>query len=120
MLLAETATAKAQEAYKQAMEQIEASKLLLTDEEQARLNGVQAQVAYAKQAMDKAMYGYSTTVIKRILSSEVANSTTTTNPDESTETNSSTTKYYVYLITEDPTQSADGYKAGSLKNFRSN
>ena len=57
-----TATAKAQEAYKQAMEQIEASKLLLTDEEQARLNGVQAQVAYAKQAMDKAMYGYSTTV----------------------------------------------------------
>ena len=36
MLLAETATAKAQEAYKQAMEQIEASKLLLTDEEQAR------------------------------------------------------------------------------------
>ncbi len=79
-------------------------------------------VAYAKQAMDKAMYGYSTTVIKRILSSEVANSTTTTNPDdESTETNSSTTKYYVYLITEDPTQSADGYKAGSFKkNFRSN
>lgn len=111
MLLAETVTAKAQEAYKQAMEQIEASKLLLTDEEQARLNGVQAQVAYAKQAMDKAMYGYSTTVIKRILSSEVANSTTTTNPDESTETNSSTTKYYVYLITEDPTQSVDGYKA---------
>ena len=52
---------------------------------------------------------------KGILSSEVANSTTTTNPDESTETNSSTTKYYVYLITEDPTQSADGYKAGSLK-----
>ena len=118
MLLAETATAKAQEAYKQAMEQIEASKLLLTDEEQARLNGVQAQVAYAKQAMDKAMYGYSTTVIKRILSSEVANSTTTTNPDESTETNSSTTKYYVYLITEDPTQSADGYKAGSLKKLQ--
>ena len=117
MLLAETATAKAQEAYKQAMEQIEASKLLLTDEEQARLNGVQAQVAYAKQAMDKAMYGYSTTVIKRILSSEVANSTTT-NPDESTETNSSTTKYYVYLITEDPTQSADGYKAGSLKKLQ--
>ena len=115
MLLAETATAKAQEAYKQAMEQIEASKLLLTDEEQAR---VQAQVAYAKQAMDKAMYGYSTTVIKRILSSEVANSTTTTNPDESTETNSSTTKYYVYLITEDPTQSADGYKAGSLKKLQ--
>ena len=118
MLLAETATAKAQEAYKQAMEQIEASKLLLTDEEQARLNGVQAQVAYAKQAMDKAMYGYSTTVIKRILSSEVANSTTTTNPDESTETNSSTTKYYVYLITEDPTQSVDGYKAGSLKKLQ--
>lgn len=118
MLLAETVTAKAQEAYKQAMEQIEASKLLLTDEEQARLNGVQAQVAYAKQAMDKAMYGYSTTVIKRILSSEVANSTTTTNPDESTETNSSTTKYYVYLITEDPTQSADGYKAGSLKKLQ--
>ena len=118
MLLAETATAKAQEAYKQAMEQIEASKLLLTDEEQARLNGVQAQVAYAKQAMDKAMYGYSTTVIKRILSSEVANSTTTTNPDASTETNSSTTKYYVYLITEDPTQSADGYKAGSLKKLQ--
>ena len=118
MLLAETATAKAQEAYKQAMEQIEASKVLLTDEEQARLNGVQAQVAYAKQAMDKAMYGYSTTVIKRILSSEVANSTTTTNPDESTETNSSTTKYYVYLITEDPTQSADGYKAGSLKKLQ--
>lgn len=118
MLLAKTATAKAQEAYKQAMEQIEASKLLLTDEEQARLNGVQAQVAYAKQAMDKAMYGYSTTVIKRILSSEVANSTTTTNPDESTETNSSTTKYYVYLITEDPTQSADGYKAGSLKKLQ--
>ena len=118
MLLAETATAKAQEAYKQAMEQIEASKLLLTDEEQARLNGVQAQVAYAKQAMDKAMYGYSTTVIKRILSSEVVNSTTTTNPDESTETNSSTTKYYVYLITEDPTQSADGYKAGSLKKLQ--
>ena len=118
MLLAETATAKAQEAYKQAMEQIEASKLLLTDEEQTRLNGVQAQVAYAKQAMDKAMYGYSTTVIKRILSSEVANSTTTTNPDESTETNSSTTKYYVYLITEDPTQSADGYKAGSLKKLQ--
>lgn len=118
MLLAETATAKAQEAYKQAMEQIEASKLLLTDEEQARLNGVQAQVVYAKQAMDKAMYGYSTTVIKRILSSEVANSTTTTNPDESTETNSSTTKYYVYLITEDPTQSADGYKAGSLKKLQ--
>ena len=118
MLLAETATAKAQEAYKQAMEQIEASKLLLTDEEQARLNGVQAQVAYAKQAMDKAMYGYSTTVITRILSSEVANSTTTTNPDESTETNSSTTKYYVYLITEDPTQSADGYKAGSLKKLQ--
>ena len=118
MLLAETATAKAQEAYKQAMEQIEASKLLLTDEEQARLNGVQAQVAYAKQAMDKAMYGYSTTVIKRILSSEVANSTTTTNPDESTETNSSTTKYYVYLITEDPTQSAGGYKAGSLKKLQ--
>ena len=118
MLLAETATAKAQEAYKQAMEQIEASKLLLTDEEQARLNGVQAQVAYAKQAMDMAMYGYSTTVIKRILSSEVANSTTTTNPDESTETNSSTTKYYVYLITEDPTQSADGYKAGSLKKLQ--
>lgn len=57
MLLAETATAKAQEAYKQAMEQIEASKLLLTDEEQARLNGVQAQVAYAnkqwtRQCMD--------------------------------------------------------------------
>ena len=118
MLLAETATAKAQEAYKQAMEQIEASKLLLTDEEQARLNGVQAQVAYAKQAMDKAMYGYSTTVITRILSSEVANSTTTTNPDESTETNSSTTKYYVYLITEDPTQSVDGYKAGSLKKLQ--
>ncbi len=118
MLLAETATAKAQEAYKQAMEQIEASKLLLTDEEQARLNGVQAQVAYAKQAMDKAMYGYSTTVITRILSSEVANSTTTTNPDESTETNSSTTKYYVYLITEDPTQSAGGYKAGSLKKLQ--
>lgn len=119
MLLAETVTAKAQEAYKQAMEQIEASKLLLTDEEQARLNGVQAQVAYAKQAMDKAMYGYSTTVIKRILSSEVANSiTTTTNPDESTETNSSTTKYYVYLITEDPTQSVDGYKAGSLKKLQ--
>ena len=118
MLLAETATAKAQEAYKQAMEQIEASKVLLTDEEQTRLNGVQAQVAYAKQAMDKAMYGYSTTVIKRILSSEVANSTTTTNPDESTETNSSTTKYYVYLITEDPTQSADGYKAGSLKKLQ--
>lgn len=117
MLLAETVTAKAQEAYKQAMEQIEASKLLLTDEEQARLNGVQAQVAYAKQAMDKAMYGYSTTVIKRILSSEVANSTTT-NPDESTETNSSTTKYYVYLITEDPTQSVDGYKAGSLKKLQ--
>ena len=116
MLLAETVTAKAQEAYKQAMEQIEASKLLLTDE--ARLNGVQAQVAYAKQAMDKAMYGYSTTVIKRILSSEVANSTTTTNPDESTETNSSTTKYYVYLITEDPTQSVDGYKAGSLKKLQ--
>ena len=114
---AEAAIAKA-EAYKQAMEQIEASKLLLTDEEQARLNGVQAQVAYAKQAMDKAMYGYSTTVIKRILSSEVANSTTTTNPDESTETNSSTTKYYVYLITEDPTQSADGYKAGSLKKLQ--
>ena len=114
MLLAETVTAKAQEAYKQAMEQIEASKLLLTDEEQARLNGVQAQVAYAKQAM----YGYSTTVIKRILSSEVANSTTTTNPDESTETNSSTTKYYVYLITEDPTQSVDGYKAGSLKKLQ--
>ena len=118
MLLAETVTAKAQEAYKQAKEQIESSKLLLTDEEQARLNGVQAQVAYAKQAMDKAMYGYSTTVIKRILSSEVANSTTTTNPDESTETNSSTTKYYVYLITEDPTQSADGYKAGSLKKLQ--
>jgi len=119
MLLAETATAKAQEAYKQAMEQIEASKLLLTDEEQARLNGVQAQVAYAKQAMDKAMYGYSTTVITRILSSVVANSTTTTtNPDESTETNSSTTKYYVYLITEDPTQSAGGYKAGSLKKLQ--
>lgn len=118
MLLAETATAKAQEAYKQAMEQIEASKLLLTDEEQARLNGVQAQVAYAKQAMDKAMYGYSTTVITRILSSEVANSTTTINPDESTETNSSTTKYYVYLITEDPTQSAGGYKAGSLKKLQ--
>ena len=118
MLLAETATAKAQEAYKQAMEQIEASKLLLTDEEQARLNGVQAQVAYAKQAMDKAMYGYSTTVITRILSSVVANSTTTTNPDESTETNSSKTKYYVYLITEDPTQSADGYKAGSLKKLQ--
>ena len=118
MLLAETATAKAQEAYKQAMEQIEASKLLLTDEEQARLNGVQAQVAYAKQAMDKAMYGYSTTVIKRILSSVVANSTTTTNPDESTETNSSKTKYYVYLITEDPTQSVGGYKAGSLKKLQ--
>lgn len=118
MLLAETATAKAQEAYKQAMEQIEASKLLLTDEEQARLNGVQAQVAYAKQAMDKAMYGYSTTVITRILSSVVANSTTTTNPDESTETNSSTTKYYVYLITEDPTQSVGGYKAGSLKKLQ--
>ena len=118
MLLAETVTAKAQEAYNQAMDQFEASKLLLTDEEQARLNGVQAQVAYAKQAMDKAMYGYSTTVIKRILSSEVANSTTTTNPDESTETNSSTTKYYVYLITEDPTQSADGYKAGSLKKLQ--
>ena len=118
MLLAETVTAKAQEAYKQAMEQIEASKLLLTDEEQARLNGVQAQVAYAKQAMDKAMYGYSTTVITRILSSVVANSTTTTNPDESTETNSSTTKYYVYLITEDPTQSVGGYKAGSLKKLQ--
>ena len=118
MLLAETATAKAQEAYKQAMEQIEASKLLLTDEEQARLNGVQAQVAYAKQAMDKAMYGYSTTVITRILSSVVANSTTTTNPDESTETNSSKTKYYVYLITEDPTQSVGGYKAGSLKKLQ--
>ena len=119
MLLAETATAKAQEAYKQAMEQIEASKLLLTDEEQARLNGVQAQVAYAKQAMDKAMYGYSTTVIKRILSSEVTNSTTTTNPDESTETNSSTTKYYVYLITEDPTTKPKGdYEAGSLKKLQ--
>ena len=119
MLLAETATAKAQEAYKQAMEQIEASKVLLTDEEQARLNGVQAQVAYAKQAMDKAMYGYSTTVIKRILSSEVANSTTTTNPDESTETNSSTTKYYVYLITEDPTTKPKGdYEAGSLKKLQ--
>lgn len=118
MLLAETATAKAQEAYKQAMEQIEASKILLTDEEQARLNGVQAQVAYAKQAMDKAMYGYSTTVITRILSSVVANSTTTTNPDESTETNSSKTKYYVYLITEDPTQSVGGYKAGSLKKLQ--
>ena len=35
-----------------------------------------------------------------------------------TETNSSTTKYYVYLITEDPTQSVDGYKAGSLKKLQ--
>lgn len=118
MLLAETATAKAQEAYKQAMEQIEASKVLLTDEEQARLNGVQAQVAYAKRAMDLAMYGYSTTVVTRVVSSEVENSSTTTNPDESTETSSSTTKYYIYQITEDPTQSADGYKAGSLKKLQ--
>ena len=117
MLLAETATAKAQEAYKQAMEQIEASKVLLTDEEQLRLNGVQAQVAYAKRAMDLAMYGYSTTVVTRVVSSEVENSSTTTNPDESTETNTSTTKHYIYLITENPNHPSD-YGNGSLKKLQ--
>ena len=47
------------------MEQIEASKLLLTDEEQLRLNVVEAKgYTYAKIAMDKAMYGYSTTEVE--------------------------------------------------------
>lgn len=107
MLIAETATAQAQEAYKQAMEQIEASKYLLTEQEQIRLNGIQAQVAYAKQAMDKAMYGYSTTVINRVLASETTNSNST-----------STTKHYIYVITENPNASVEGYKEGSLKKLQ--
>lgn len=77
------------------MEQIEASKLLLTDEEQLRLNVVEAKVAYAKIAMDKAMYGYSTTEVEteqRLVSKstssqtsvgEGAGTTTTTGTDES-------------------------------------
>lgn len=122
MLIAETATAQAQEAYKQAMEQIEASKYLLTEQEQIRLNGIQAQVAYAKRAMDKAMYGYSTTVIKRVLASETtnSNSTTTTDPDGGSieDSNSSTTKHYIYVITENPNASVEGYKEGSLKKLQ--
>ena len=118
MLIAETATAQAQEAYKQAMEQIEASKYLLTEQEQMRLNGIQAQVAYAKQAMDKAMYGYSTTVIKRVLASSTTNSSSTTNPDEETTESSTTTKQYIYVITEDATEAAGGYKEGSLKKLQ--
>lgn len=115
MLLAETATAQAQEAYKQAMEQIEASKYLLTEQEQIRLNGIQAQVAYAKQAMDNAMYGYSTIVIKRVLVSK----TTTTTPDESTNAvSSSTIEQYIYEITEDPSKADNGITSGSLKGLQ--
>lgn len=123
MLLAETATAKAQDAYKQAMEQIEASKLLLTDQEQARLNGIKGQVAYAKQAMDLAMYGYSTTVIK-IKRIGGSSTTVTTPPEEGDEVGTTTTTTVVnptgiyYIITEDPTQSEGGYQPGSLKKLQ--
>ena len=58
----------------------------MTDEEQTRLNGVQAQVAYAnkqwtRQCMDIQNCYQKNSVIGS------SNSTTTTNPDESTETN---------------------------------
>lgn len=105
MLIAETATAKAQDAYKQAMEQIEASKILLTDEEQIRLNSVQVQVAYAKKAMDMAMYGYSTVVIEKQTSSKVTDA-------------SSSTEYYIYVITTDPSKADGGYTDGSLKKLQ--
>lgn len=105
MLIAETATAKAQDAYKQAMEQIEASKILLTDEEQIRLNSVQVQVAYAKKAMDMAMYGYSTVVIEKQISSKVTDA-------------SSSTEYYIYVITTDPSKADGGYTDGSLKKLQ--
>lgn len=121
MLLAETATAKAQDAYKQAMEQIEASKLLLTEQEQMRLNGIQAQVAYAKIAMDKAMYGYSTTVVKVIYPTAGGSTTITTPSEEGTTTTIVTNPTGIYyIITEDPNQSVGGYRDGSLKKLQEN
>ena len=124
MLLAETVTAKAQEAYKQAMEQIEASKLLLTDEEQLRLNVVEAKVAYAKIAMDKAMYGYSTTEVEteeRTVSG--TGTTTSTTVDEETgetitTTSPSSSKVTYYVITQKPENANGGYLAGSLKKLQ--
>ncbi len=94
MIVAELATAQAQEAYRQAMEQIEASKILLTDEEQARLNIVEAKVAYAKIAMDMAMFGYSTTEVNC--------------------TNFGDGKV-VYDISQHPENAQGGYQHGSLK-----
>jgi len=125
MLLAETATAKAQDAYKQAMEQIEASKVLLTEEEQIRLSYVQCQVAYAKRAMDIALYGYSTTELrkKEISSTTSSETTVTTKPGEenaSSEetTTSATTKRYIYYIVEVPSNAKDGFGEGSLKKLQ--
>ncbi len=94
MIAAEQATAQAQESYRQAMEQIEASKILLTDEEQARLNIVEAKVAYAKIAMDKAMFGYSTTVVDRTFFEDGK---------------------VVYDISQHPENANGGYREGSLK-----
>ena len=122
MLLAETATAKAQEAYKQAMEQIEASKLLLTDEEQIRLNVVEAKVAYAKIAMDKAMYGYSTTEVKteQRLVSKSTSSQTSVGEGAGTTTTTGTDEKYItyYVITQNPDNANNGYAEGSLKKLQ--
>lgn len=108
MLIAETATAQAQEAFKQALEQIEASKILLTDEEQIRLNVVEAKVAYAKIDMDKAMYGYPTisvTTGERVVS-------TVTDKDG----NISDKKITYYTISQNTDFPKDGpYKEGSIK-----
>lgn len=114
MLLAETATAKAQDAYKQAMEQIEASKVLLTDEEQLRLNVVEAKVANAKIAMDMAMYGYATT--KVTTEQRLVSSTTTT--DDQSSTTSSSKKYITYYVIESVQAPATGPVAGSLKKLQ--
>ena len=122
MLLAETATAKAQEAYKQAMEQIEASKLLLTDEEQLRLNVVEAKVAYAKIAMDKAMYGYSTTEVEteQRLVSKSTSSQTSVGEGAGTTTTTGTDEKYItyYVITQNPDNANNGYAEGSLKKLQ--
>ena len=114
MILAETATANAQEAYKQAMEQIEASKILLTDEEDRRLNVVEANVAYAKRTMDLVMYGYSTTEIST--ETRTVSSSTTTEETGATTTTDQKIKYYV--ISQKPENVNVGYQKGSLKKLQ--
>lgn len=95
---------------------------MLTDEEQIRLNVVEAKVAYAKIAMDKAMYGYSTTEVKteQRLVSKSTSSQTSVGEGAGTTTTTGTDEKYItyYVITQKPDNANNGYAEGSLKKLQ--